>query len=289
MTLVMAFVLVLLFSCSDDATSVDSGAPRFDGGRDGGRPDAGAADAGFDASTDAGVDAAAPDAGPCDSVLDCPLGQHCWRGACTAASEIECCSTGECPGIAFCAKSSCRCVDPTGCCTDETLCEDGVEYCLEDCTCAPIPTCDPPCPPEELCNFGTCEHRCYTEGCGPDDICTPTGCRPPFCTRLECISRDPPLRCDPMAGCYDTCTPDVLISCGMLDASCRLGFCVDPRCSPTGIDCGYRVDCCGNYHCLRAGDPDPPCPPVCTPTQTPPSEDLCICSTAGFCLDLNTA
>lgn len=284
----MKHVLALAFACvtgcgSDDDATPDAGAARRDGGLDGGF-DAGARDGSTDAGSDAGLDAALADAGPCDGPEDCAGDRVCLAGACVDLTTYDCCAGDECPTGLVC-NMSCRCAAPMGCCADPSECEIGATYCDDSCACA---ACDPPCDRDRVCvHGGSCEPRCFLDGCPGGEVCAPEGCIPAACSFESCLHMTPPLACDETSGCFDPCDDAIRTECAAMGANCVLGYCVDTTCGGSGEPrCTYRRDCCGNGFCLGPGDPDPPCPIVCFPPEPIPDERFCVCTPGGGCLDL---
>src|SRR5690349_6147878 len=128
---------------------------------------------------DSGTD---EDAGPqdggasvCHDDRDCPAGRRCESGECVP--DGSCCETIRCGPGSFCDPTVCGCVGAGGCC-DTGECSDPMKYCeFETCGCVDIPTCDPPCEGETVCDWGECVPRCWSEGCpDPSMICGETGC-----------------------------------------------------------------------------------------------------------------
>jgi hypothetical protein len=290
MTSAMRFLVaaVLLFACDSEATIADGGrdASRLDGGRDSGRRDGG-----LDAGTDGGSDAGPSDAGGwdagCRTHSDCESGTACVIPDCVDIADYDCCRGGECPDRTFCTFEACRCPAAGGCCADPSACDRETEICGESCTCVPAPGCAPACEAHEVCMRGRCLPRCFFDGCPVEgDVCGDEGCVPAACSEEECLSMEPPQRCDLSAGCYDACDPDLHRACASSGGSCVLGVCTDASCAPRFIGCSYRTDCCGNMHCVADDAADPPCPPTCTPEPLSPRSDLCRCGLGGGCFDL---
>ncbi len=289
-------IAVVVVGCGDahgpglaDGSSQDSGIPADGGGLDAARPadggDAGGRDAG-PGGGDAGHDGGAM---VCRGPGDCPPGRRCEGGVCVV--EPGCCATVRCGPGTTCDPTTCTCGGGSGCCATGT-CDDPMKYCdFGTCGCVSIPECVPACGDGFVCEWGMCTPRCYIEGCPvPTDVCTETGeCVPPRCTSDECVAMTPPLRCDPAVGCVDPCASGDWSWCTMLGGACYLGECVDATCGESRglprVDCGFTADCCGEWYCMRAGDPPPPCPFMC-PTPPPggipmPDAGLCVCGVGG--------
>lgn len=181
---------------------------------------------------------------------DCPEGEICKDGTCTADPDYDVCKDVDCPdgltgaGPAQCVGGDCVCDDENAIIIGgECVCDNGYEWDEENEVCIPNGTSTPPPDIEE--------DPCFGVTCTPPQECVEGECVCPEGTELInglCLDPDPCLGvlCPPNAECVDgicTCLPGYVVD--------EKGNCVmaeTPGCEPP-------EDCCpaNSTICVQAG------------------------------------
>lgn len=171
----------------------------------------------------------------CKTDADCPQGDVCNAGLCTAPTStnpgtvILCTTSSDCKSGQVCVGtgSSAKCVDQTNACTYSSQCGQGKVCangeCLLDCSQGQT------CPTGTQCTKGVCEPQTGTQ-CTTDTQCSGST---PKCVNGTCTAA-----CDPNSPTS---------SCGTGEV-CENGACV-PNTQPAP-NCGSAAQCLSNQVCL---------------------------------------
>lgn len=207
----------------------------------------------------------------CTTDAECPDGQSCQDGVCTAAGACNC--NYDCDKAAgqVCNQATGQCESgaPPVNCQSDCDCFSG-ESCIGN-QCRPSGGDETPCSTDADCDSGeTCQNgHCLPTNCSSREDCAGATCL--ICVQGECVA--PPPVCQGTSDCcvgyycnFGTCVPESTDEC-LSDSDCtddpEFPRCVDGKCVQecvNDIDCPLADQVCVDNHCKTPGCQPETCP-----------------------------